>query len=345
MISMNLHPEEIKLLEEKEFFSDIHHAIGLYVNKDFKEVYYSIFSKIHPRNPFYDFYQRVDQQGADYSKFDVLPNPIQVPSGYSINLKYNVGLEKAKKSVYGFFVIPSRADINETVKLFFFCRCIILQTQVNFITKFPSLGAFRAVITAIIHDVPSEDGSGKNTTQIDMMYGAYFFKYAFFKSVIKSAVLPLLRLICLRFKICIGECLRDLHKDKALRERGIEISNINTMFRTSSNSGSNSISPSTSSLRKSGSRSCITNNKKSRHSNGKHKTLTEFKNQIINPKNNKIIIKTKHFENILDNYLSEAMQMNPKVTPSEKTPNFTSVSIAILMYIYMSYIQSLRSLS
>ncbi|SCM03372.1 conserved Plasmodium protein, unknown function [Plasmodium chabaudi chabaudi] len=345
MISMKLDSKEIELLEENDFFHDIHHAIGLYVNKDFKEVYYSIFSKIHPRNPFYDFYQRVDQQGADYSKFDDLPDPIQVPSGYSINLKYNVSLEKAKKSLYGSFVIPSRADINETVKLFFFRHCIILQTQVNFITKFPILGAFRAVITAIIHDVPSEDGSGKNATQIDMLYGVYFFKSAFFKDMTKRAVLPLLRLICLRFKICIAECLRDIHKDKAFRERGIEITDINAIFRKYYNiNDPSSSAPSSSSFRRNDYSSCITNNNKSKDSNGK-KTLTGFKNQIINPQNNKTIIKAKHFENILNNYLSEAMKMNPKVTPSEKIPNFTSKSIAILMYIYMGYIQSRRSLS
>ncbi|CAD2084429.1 conserved rodent malaria protein, unknown function [Plasmodium vinckei lentum] len=339
MISMNLYPEEIALLEEKGFFSDIHHSISLYVNKDFKEVYNSIFSKIHPRNPFYDFYQRVDQQGADYSKFDVLPDPIQVPSGYSINLKYNVGLEKAKKKIYGSFAIPSRADINENVKLFFFDNCIILQTQVNFISKYKFLQSFRAVITAIIHDVPSENGSGKNTTQIDMLYGAYFVDSSFFKGIVKNAVLPLLNFICTRFKTCISECLRDVYKEKAFRERGIEIKDINAIFRKYNNSNTSS-----SSLNKDASDTSdrIKINEGCRDPDAKNKTLTGFKNQIANPKNNKTLIKMKHFENILNKYLSEAMDVNPTVTPSDKTPKFSSKSIAILMYIYMNFIQSLN---
>ncbi|SCL83066.1 conserved Plasmodium protein, unknown function [Plasmodium chabaudi chabaudi] len=360
MISMSLYPEEMALLEENEFFSDLHHAISLYVNKDFKEVYKSIFSKIHPRNPFYDFYQRVDQQGADYSKFDVIPDDIQVPSAYSINLKYNVGLEKAKKKLYVSFAIPSRADINENVKLFFFDNCIILQTQVNFITNIPFLKSFRAVITAVIHDVPSEDGSGKNTTQIDMLYGAYFLDSSFFKRVIKKAVLPLLKFICTRFKTCISECLRDVYKDKAFREKGIEVKDINAAFRKYYNSNGpsssslRSISSSTSSLNSINSDTIsidsnisdagnrITINERSRDSDDKNKTLTEFKNQITNPKNNKMLIKMKNIKNILTKYLSEAMHMNPTVTPSDKTPIFSANSIAILMYIYMNFIQSLR---
>ncbi|KEG00736.1 hypothetical protein YYE_04567 [Plasmodium vinckei vinckei] len=325
MISMNLYPEEIALLEENEFFSDLHHAISLYVNKDFKEVYNSIFAKIHPRNPFYDFYQRVDQQGADYSKFDILPDPIQVPSAYSVNLKYNVGLEKAKKKLFVSFAIPSRADINENVKLFFFDNCIILQTQVNFVSKYQFLQSFRAVITAIIHDVPSEDGSGKNTTQIDMLYGAYFLDSSFFKGIIKKAVLPLLKFICTRFQRCISECLRDVHKDKAFRERGIEVKDINSIFRkyydsngviSTDPSSSNTISID-SDIIDPGNRLII--NERSRNPDAKNKTLTGFKNQIANPQNNKTFIKMKHFKNILSKYLNEAMDMNLTVTPSDKS--------------------------
>ncbi|CAD2092953.1 conserved rodent malaria protein, unknown function [Plasmodium vinckei lentum] len=339
MISMNLYPEEIKLLEEKEFFSDIHHSISLYVNKDFKEVYNNIFSKIHPRNPFYDFYQRVDQQGADYSKFDVLPDPIQVPSAYSINLKYNVGLEKAKKKLYVPLPIPSRADINENVKLFFFDSCIILQTQVNFISQYEFLQSFRAVITAIIHDVPSEDGSGKNTTQIDMSYGAYFVNSSFLTDLAKKAVLPLLNFICTRFKTCMSECLRDVHMEKAFRERGIEIKDINAIFRKY-NDGSTSSSSLNIDI--SDTSNCIKINERSRDPDAKNKTLTGFKNQIANPKNNKTLIKTKHFENILNNYLNEAMHMNPTVTPSDKSnpPIFLQVHSNIDVHLYELYSKS-----
>ncbi|CAD2092951.1 conserved rodent malaria protein, unknown function [Plasmodium vinckei brucechwatti] len=339
MISMNLYPDEIALLEEKGFFSDIHHSISLYVNKDFKDVYYSIFAKIHPRNPFYDFYQRVDQQGADYSKFDVLPDTIQVPSAYTVNLKYNVGLEKAKKKLFVPLPIPSRADINENVKLFFFDNCIILQTQVNFISQYEFLQSFRAVITAIIHDVPSEDGSGKNTTQIDMSYGAYFVDSSFFKGLVKRALLPLLHFICTRFKTCISECLRDVYKEKVFRERGIEIKDINAIFRKY-NDGSTSSSSLNIDISDTSNRIKI--NERSRDPDAKNKTLTGFKNQIANPQNNQTTIKTKHFENILNNYLNEATHMNLTVTPSDKTPNFSSKSIAILMYIYMNFIQSLN---
>ncbi|SCL82768.1 conserved Plasmodium protein, unknown function [Plasmodium chabaudi adami] len=364
MISMSLYPKEIELLEENEFFSDLNHAISLYVNKDFKEVYKSIFSKIHPRNPFYDFYQRVDQQGADYSKFDVIPDDIQVPSAYSVNLKYNIGLEKAKKKLIVSFAIPSRADINEDVKLFFFNSCIVLQTQVNLETSYSFLNSFRAVITAIIHDVPSEDGSGKSTTQIDMKYGAYFLGSTFLTKILKTALLPLLEFICTRFKTCISECLRDVYKDKAFRERGIEVKDINAIFRKYYNSnGVISNAPSSNNLRsKSASNSSINSigstssissdngntrnhliNEGSRDSDDKNKTLTEFKNQIANPQNNKLLIKIKNIENIITKYLSEAMNMNSTVTPSDKTPSFSAKSIAILMHIYMNFIQNLRN--
>ncbi|SCL81936.1 conserved Plasmodium protein, unknown function [Plasmodium chabaudi chabaudi] len=360
MISMSLYPEEIALLEENEFFSDLQHAISLYVNKDFKEVYKSIFSKIHPRNPFYDFYQRIDQQGADYSKFDVIPDDIQVPSAYSINLKYNIGLEKAKKKLIVSFAIPSRADINEDVKLFFFNSCIVLQTQVNLESSYSFLNSFRAVITAIIHDVPSEDGSGKSTTQIDMKYGAYFLGSTLLTKIIKPALLPLLEFICTRFKTCISECLRDVYKDKAFRERGIEVQDINAIFRKYYNSnGVVSNAPSSNNLRsRSSSNSSINSigstssdngntrnhliNEGSRDSDDKNKTLTKFKNQIANPQNNKLLIKMKNIQNILTTYLSEAMNMNSTVTPSDKTPSFSAKSIAILMHIYMNFIQSLR---
>ncbi|VTZ68212.1 conserved Plasmodium protein, unknown function [Plasmodium chabaudi chabaudi] len=401
MISMSLYPEEIALLEENEFFSDLHHAISLYVNKDFKEVYKSIFSKIHPRNPFYDFYQRAGQRGADYSKFDVIPDDIQVPSAYSVNLKYNIGLEKAKKRIYGSFALPSRADINENVKLFFFNSCIVLQTQINFESSYSFLNSFRAVITAVIHDVPSEDGSGKNTTQIDMLYGAYFLDSSFFKKLAKKAVLPILKIICTKFKTCMSECLRDVYKEKSFRERGIEVKDINAIFRKyPNNNGPRSNAPrssnlhsrssSVSSINSIGSISSISSigsdngdtrnrliNEISREPDAENKTLTGFKNQITNPKNNKMLIKIKNIENIITKYLSEAMHMNHKVTPSDKSklnipfinivyrttsyfptyintlclflpfiaPIFSAKSIAILMYIYMNFIQGMSNSS
>ncbi|CAD2102744.1 conserved rodent malaria protein, unknown function [Plasmodium vinckei lentum] len=328
MISMNLYPEEIKLLEENEFYSDLKYATSLYINKDFKEVYYNVFSKITEKNPYYEFYkQKLDPQGANYDQFNELSDTIQTPSGYSFDFKYNISLTKAKRKVYGIFKIPTRSDINETIKLFFFDSCIVLQTQINFVSILPILKSFRAVITAVIHDVPSEDGSGKNATQIDMLYGAYFFEFSFFKSFVINNLLPLLEIACLKFKICVNECIKDIYKNKALRERGIEISNINNIFRASNSSGS---------------RSCITNNEKSRYSDAKNRTLDGFKNQIINPQNNEIIINTKHIKNIVGNYINEAMHVNPMVTPSNKIPNFAFLSIITLMYIYMNFIHSLK---
>ncbi|CXI48511.1 conserved Plasmodium protein, unknown function [Plasmodium berghei] len=326
MIPLNLYPEEIKLLEEKEFYSDLEYASSLYINKDFKEVYYNVFSKINDKNPFYKFYQRIDPQGVNYDQFNELGDNVKTPSGYSFNFKYNVSLVKAKKRVYG---LPARADINETVKLFFFDNCIILQTQINFISKIPLLKSFRAIVTAVLHNVPSEDDSGKYAAQIDMLYGAYIFKSTYFENFIISNLLPLLNSICLRFKVCVSECVRDIYKEKALRGIGIDISNINNIFRTSSNS----------SISKCGA-SSVTNNEKSRQPDVKNKTLTGFKNQIINPRNNKIIIKMKHIKNILSNYISEAMYMNPTVMISNKIANFTSTSLTILMYIYMNYIKN-----
>ncbi|SCM19889.1 conserved Plasmodium protein, unknown function [Plasmodium chabaudi adami] len=341
MISMSLYPDEIALFEENEFFS------------------------------------------ADYSKFDVIPDDIQVPSAYSVNLKYNIGLEKAKKRIYVSYAIPSRADINENVKLFFFNSCIVLQTQINFESSYSFLNSFRAVITAIIHDVPSEDGSGKNTTQIDMKYGAYFLDSSFFKKLAKKAVLPILKIICTKFKTCMSECLRDVYKEKSFRERGIEVKDINAIFRkypnnnaprsngTRSNcrSSSNlhSRSSSVSSINSIGSISSISSigsississigsdnddtrnrliNEISRDPDAENKTLTGFKNQITNPKNNKMLIKIKNIENIITKYLSEAMHMNHKVMPSDKTPIFSAKSIAILMYIYMNFIQGMSNSS
>ncbi|EUD71841.1 hypothetical protein YYG_03258 [Plasmodium vinckei petteri] len=210
----------------------------------------------------------------------------------------------SKRKVYGIFKIPTRSDINETIKLFFFDKCIVLQTQINFVSILPILKSFRAVITAVIHDVPSEDGNGKNATQIDMLYGAYFFEFSFFKSFVINNLLPLLEIACLKFKICVNECIKDIYKNKALRERGIEISNINNIFKTSNSSGSSS---------------CITNNEKSRYSDAKNRTLDGFKNQIINPQNNEMIINTKHIKNIVGNYINEAMHVNPMVTSSDKS--------------------------
>ncbi|SCL83357.1 conserved Plasmodium protein, unknown function [Plasmodium chabaudi adami] len=330
MISMNLYPREIELLEENDFYSDLKYANSLYINKNFKDVYYNVFSKITEKNPYYEFYKRLDPQGVNYDEFNELGDTIQIPSGHSFNFKYNISLTKAKRKVYGIFTIPTRADISETIKLFFFDSCIVLQTQINFVSMLPILKSFRAVITVILHDVPSEDGSGKNGTQIDMRYGVYFFEFSFFKGYITNNLLPLLEIACLKFKICLNECIRDIYKSKALRESGIEISNINNIFRTSNSSGPSS---------------CITNNEQSRHSDSKNRTLDGFKKQIANSQNNEIIINTKHIKNIVGNYINEAMQVNPMVTPSDKTPKFASSSIIILMYIYMNFIQSLRNSS
>ncbi|EAA17526.1 CCAAT-box DNA binding protein subunit B [Plasmodium yoelii yoelii] len=362
MMTMNLYPDEIDLLEEKEFYSELEYSNSLYINKDFKDVYYNVFSKIHEKNPFYEFYQRIDPQGVNYDQFNELSDNIQTPSGYSFNFKYNVSLVKAKKRVYG---LPTRADINETIKLFFFHDCIILQTQINFITNIPFLKSVRGVITAILHSVPSEDGSGKNATQIDMLYGAHFLKSSLFDSFILGTLLPLLNSICLKFRVCINECVRDIYKDKALREMGIEISNINNIFRTSNNKGGNSNDGNSSDANSSDANSSDANSSDvsssdvsssdvsssdvsssdTKHPGAKNKTLSGFKNQITNPQNNKIFIKTKHFENILDNYINETMHMNPTVTPSDKVANFTSTSLTILMYIYMNYIKNQGNLS
>ncbi|SCL83187.1 conserved Plasmodium protein, unknown function [Plasmodium chabaudi adami] len=330
MISMNLYPREIELLEENDFYSDLKYANSLYINKNFKDVYYNVFSKITEKNPYYEFYKRLDPQGVNYDEFNELGDTIQIPSGHSFNFKYNISLTKAKRKVYGIFTIPTRSDISETIKLFFFDSCIVLQTQISFVSMLPILKSFRAVITVILHDVPNEDGSGKNGTQIDMRYGVYFFEFSFFKGYITNNLLPLLEIACLKFKICLNECIRDIYKSKALRESGIEISNINDIFRTSNSSGPSS---------------CITNNEQSRHSDSKNRTLYGFKNQIAKPQNNETIINTKHIKNIVANYINEAMQVNPMVTPSDKTPKFASSSIIILMYIYMNFIQSLRNSS
>ncbi|CAD2110687.1 hypothetical protein YYG_05100 [Plasmodium vinckei petteri] len=269
MISMNLYPEEIKLLEENEFYSDLKYATSLYINKDFKEVYYNVFSKITEKNPYYEFYkQQLDPQGVNYDQFNELSDTIQTRSGHSFNFKCNISLPKIEKKVYGIFTIPTRADINETIKLFFFDSCIVLQTHINFVSIFPILKSFRAVVTTILHNVPNEDGSGKNATQIDILYGVYFFEFSFFKRFIINNLLPVLEMACLKFKTCVNECIRDIYKNKVLRERGIEISNINNIFKTSNSSGSSS---------------CITNNEKSRYSDAKNRTLDGFKNQIINP--------------------------------------------------------------
>ncbi|SCL83856.1 hypothetical protein PCHDK_000496100, partial [Plasmodium chabaudi adami] len=160
------------------------------------------------------------------------------------------------------------------------------------------------------------------------------------------------------------ECLRDVYKDKAFRERGIEVKDINAIFRKYYNSnGVISNAPSSNNLRsKSASNSSINSigstssissdngntrnhliNEGSRDSDDKNKTLTEFKNQIANPQNNKLLIKIKNIENIITKYLSEAMNMNSTVTPSDKTPSFSAKSIAILMHIYMNFIQNLRN--
>ncbi|SCL82410.1 conserved Plasmodium protein, unknown function [Plasmodium chabaudi chabaudi] len=330
MISMNLYPEEIKLLEENDFYSDLKYANSLYINKNFKDVYYNVFSKITEKNPYYEFYKRLDPQGVNYDEFNELGDTIQIPSGHSFNFKYNISLTKAKRKVYGIFTIPTRSDISETIKLFFFDSCIVLQTQISFVSMLPILKSFRAVITVILHDVPSEDGSGKNGTQIDMRYGVYFFEFSFFKGYITNNLLPLLEITCSKFKICLNECIWDIYKSKALRESGIEISNINNIFRTSNSSGPSS---------------CITNNEQSRHSDPQNRTLDGFKNQIKKSQNNETIINTKHIKNIVGNYINEAMQVNPMVTPSDKTPKFASSSIIILMYIYMNFIQSLRNSS
>ncbi|ETB59936.1 hypothetical protein YYC_03286 [Plasmodium yoelii 17X] len=368
VIPLNLYPEEIKLLEEKEFYSDLKYANSLYINKHFKEIYYNVFSKINEKNPFYEFYKRIDPQGINYDQFNELSDNIQTPSGYSFNFKYNVSLIKAKKKVYG---LPTRSDVNENVKLFFFDNCIILQTQINFISKIPFLKSFRAIITAVLHSVPSEDDSGKHATQIDMLYGAYIFKSTYFENFIINNLLPLLNSICLKFKVCVSECIRDIYKDKALRGMGIDISNINTIFRASNNNDSNSSidisnintifrasnnndsnssdasssdasssDASSSDVSSSDASSSDASSSDTKHPDGKNKTLTGFKNQIINPQNNKMIIKMKHIKNILSNYISEAMHMNPTVTISNKIANFTSTSLTILMYIYMNYIKN-----
>ncbi|WBY57740.1 hypothetical protein Py17XNL_001002077 [Plasmodium yoelii yoelii] len=363
VIPLNLYPEEIKLLEEKEFYSDLKYANSLYINKHFKEIYYNVFSKINEKNPFYEFYKRIDPQGINYDQFNELSDNIQTPSGYSFNFKYNVSLIKAKKKVYG---LPTRSDVNENVKLFFFDNCIILQTQINFISKIPFLKSFRAIITAVLHSVPSEDDSGKHATQIDMLYGAYIFKSTYFENFIINNLLPLLNSICLKFKVCVSECIRDIYKDKALRGMGIDISNINTIFRASNNNDSNSSidisnintifrasnnndsnssdasssDASSSDASSSDASSSDASSSDTKHPDGKNKTLTGFKNQIINPQNNKMIIKMKHIKNILSNYISEAMHMNPTVTISNKIANFTSTSLTILMYIYMNYIKN-----
>ncbi|EAA17085.1 STARP antigen [Plasmodium yoelii yoelii] len=233
MISMNIYPEEIQLLEEKEFYTDLKYVTSLYINKYFKDLYYNVFSKNHPKNPLYELSRQMDPQGINYDKFNQLPDTIQTPSGYTFNFKYNASLEKVKQKLYASFMLPSRADINETIKLFFFHNCIILQTQANFVTKIPFLNSFRFVITALIHDLPSENYSEKNTTQIDILYDAHFFKHTYFENKIVATLLKLLESISLKFKVRINECIREIYKDKSFRETTAQITNINNIFRTS----------------------------------------------------------------------------------------------------------------
>ncbi|EAA19290.1 hypothetical protein [Plasmodium yoelii yoelii] len=343
MISMNLYPDEIELLEKKEFYTDLKYVTSLYINKDFKDLYYNVFSKNHPKNPLYELSRQMDSQGINYDQLNQLPDTIQTPSGYSFNLKYSASLEKVKQQMYASFMLPSRADINETIKLFFFHDCIILQTQVNFVTKIPFLSSFRFVITAIIHDLPSENSSGKKNTQIDILYAAHFFKHTYFENKIVPVLLPLLESICLKFKVHINECIRDIYKDKAFRETPTQITNINNIFRTSTTTDNSITDNNTTNNSTTDNSSCITNNQKYKHLDAKNKTLAGFKNKITNPQNNKIAIKTKHFENILANYINEEIHINPTLTTSDKTPKFLLNSIAILMYIYMNFIQNLRN--
>ncbi|ETB60528.1 hypothetical protein YYC_02793 [Plasmodium yoelii 17X] len=334
MISMNLYPDEIELLEKKEFYTDLKYVTSLYINKDFKDLYYNVFSKNHPKNPLYELSRQMDSQGINYDQLNQLPDTIQTPSGYSFNLKYSASLEKVKQQMYASFMLPSRADINETIKLFFFHDCIILQTQVNFVTKIPFLSSFRFVITAIIHNLPSENSSGKKNTQIDILYAAHFFKHTYFENKIVPVLLPLLESICLKFKVHINECIRDIYKDKAFRETPTQITNINNIFRTStttdnsitdnnttdnSTTDNNTTDNSTTDNSITDNSSCITNNQKYKHLDAKNKTLAGFKNKITNPQNNKIAIKTKHFENILANYINEEIHINPTLTTSDKS--------------------------
>ncbi|CDU17382.1 conserved Plasmodium protein, unknown function [Plasmodium yoelii] len=319
MISMNLYPDEIELLEKKEFYTDLKYVTSLYINKDFKDLYYNVFSKNHPKNPLYELSRQMDSQGINYDQLNQLPDTIQTPSGYSFNLKYSASLEKVKQQMYASFMLPSRADINETIKLFFFHDCIILQTQVNFVTKIPFLSSFRFVITAIIHDLPSENSSGKKNTQIDILYAAHFFKHTYFENKIVPVLLPLLESICLKFKVHINECIRDIYKDKAFRETPTQITNINNIFRTSTTTDNSITDNNTTNNSTTDNSSCITNNQKYKHLDAKNKTLAGFKNKITNPQNNKIAIKTKHFENILANYINEEIHINPTLTTSDKS--------------------------
>ncbi|VTZ75112.1 conserved Plasmodium protein, unknown function [Plasmodium yoelii] len=443
MISMNIYPEEIQLLKEKEFYTDLKYLTSLYINKDFKDLYYNVFSKAHSNNPLYQFSSQMDPQGIDYDQFNQLPDTIQTPSVYSFNLKYNASLETIKQKLYTSFMLPSRIDVDQTIKLFFFHNCIILQTQIKFLTKIPFLNSARSIITVIIHNIPSENDIGKNNTQIDVLYAVYFFKHKYFENKIITSLLPLIESMVLEFKVYINECIRDIYKDKAFRETPIQITNINNIFRTTtttnnsttnnsttdnsttnnsttsnsttsnsttnnsttsnsttsnsttnnsttsnsttnnsttnnsttSNSTTNNSTTSNSTTNNSttnnsttnnsttnnsttnnsttnnsttnnsttNNSSCITNNQKYKHPDAKNKTLAGFKNQITNPQNNKIVIKTKHFENILPDYINKEIHINPTLTPSNKTPKFLLTSITILMYIYMNFIQNLRN--
>ncbi|SBW38070.1 conserved rodent malaria protein, unknown function [Plasmodium berghei] len=98
MIPINIYPEEIQLLKEKEFYTDLKHLTSLYINADFKKLYYNVFSKIHPKNTLYQFSPQINPQRLNYDHFNELGHTIQTPSGYSFNFKYNVSLQKTKLS-------------------------------------------------------------------------------------------------------------------------------------------------------------------------------------------------------------------------------------------------------
>lgn len=100
MIPINIYPEEIQLLKEKEFYTDLKHLTSLYINADFKKLYYNVFSKIHPKNTLYQFSPQINPQRLNYDHFNELGHTIQTPSGYSFNFKYNVSLQKVKQKVY-----------------------------------------------------------------------------------------------------------------------------------------------------------------------------------------------------------------------------------------------------
>ncbi|ANQ05735.1 Tubulin gamma chain [Plasmodium coatneyi] len=212
IVQPNISPKEEELLRENNFIQCNYHTDSLYINEDFKKIFFDIFSHFDDKNPFVKNVRDKNPSSLSYEHLNNLNGELQRKGHVSYESVYNISLFDDEKRVFG---MPARSDVKEHLSFFFLQNVIVIQKCVVLLCSVPLAGCFRTIITLTLNNVLLEgetDNSQTPCTHIDFSYDIEFVKNTFFKYQIKSNALPELEISVNNLKRYTQEAIERRYK-------------------------------------------------------------------------------------------------------------------------------------